>query len=137
MNSSQISSISLSDSSSTSINSSSLTSVSSLDSTGSKIIDYELLSDSSEKNNLNYALNIQLEEDFETADLLITNLENLKPQSQIVKIVSNKSNSLGLDNSDMIKISQASISEDIVIKFDEKSEVFFNKILSFKSSKNK
>lgn len=137
MNSSQISSISLSDSSSTSINSSSLTSVSSLDSTGSKIIDYELLSDSSEKNNLNYALNIQLEEDFETADLLITNLENLKPQSQIVKIVSNKSNSLDLDNSGMIKISQASISEDIVIKFDEKSEVFFNKILSFKSSKNK
>ena len=90
-----------------------------------------------EKNNLNYALNIQLEEDFETADLLITNLENLKPQSQIVKIVSNKSNSLDLDNSGMIKISQASISEDIVIKFDEKSEVFFNKILSFKSSKNK
>jgi hypothetical protein len=137
MNSSQISSISLSDSSSTSINSSSLTSVSSLDSTGSKIIDYELLSDSSEKNNLNYALNIQLEEDFETADLLNTSLENLKSQSQIVKIVSNKSNSLDLDNSSMIKISQASISEDIVIKFDEKSEVFFNKILSFKSSKNK
>ena len=39
-------------------------------------------------------LDPQLEEDFETADLLNTSLENLKSQSQIVKIVSNKSNSL-------------------------------------------
>jgi hypothetical protein len=108
-----LTSISLNDySPSTSICSSSLTSVSSLDSTDSKIIEYELLSNFSERNYLNYALVIEINTDFETSQLFENSFDNLKCEALMIKIVSNKTSLTNLNDLSMIKINQLEIFED-------------------------